>query len=47
MFGNAELFHVFERQRQRGFARCGGEGDQERLAHGAIKSAQAGCESST
>ncbi len=32
MFRNAEGFHVFERQRQRGFARRGGEGDEKRLA---------------
>ena len=39
MFRHAELLHVLQRQRQRGFAGGGGEGDQERLPHGAVESA--------
>ena len=40
MFGHTELLHVFERDRQRRFARRRGERQQERLANEADKSPQ-------
>ena len=37
--GTPNRFHVLQRQGQRGLARGGGEGDQERLAHCPVKPA--------